>query len=543
MKTRIVLIVMLGLVGMSGTAQTWQWSKQSGGTDWESVSKMCIDPNANVYIAGDFKSSDFFSGTDTLFCNNYDDFFIAKYASNGNLLWIKGFGGNNTSTSFQGINALSFDQFSNTIIAAGNFSGNSTFDTITLVSNGSTDAFVAKFDLNGNCIWAKKAGGTSIDAASAMAVNNLGEIFVNCEVSTTSTFDTITVSAGGILAKYDVNGNCLWAKKKFNTNNTMIGYDAFFRSIKCSGNDIFGIGVCAADSFIIDTISFHANNYSNMQNIIARFDSNGIAKWIKPCAGSGAGGADIVVDDSSNSFITGAFVTSGIFDNDTIYTNYSDLFFAKYNSLGHLIWVKQAYSTNSAAGNGLFLKNGSVYLTGYFSDTASFGNFTINTTNSRNLFVSRYDTGGNCIGVRYVANSAGNAVCADTNGAIYVTGTFLGIATFDSNPSLISLGNQDIFVAKSSEITGMGEIKPQQFILLFPNPFSTQATLTFQGIKNEHNKTLSVYNLLGQEVQNIFVGKDKEVIIHRNNLPSGMYFYKLMDDSKSVIGMGKMVVE
>ncbi len=80
-------------------------------------------------------------------------------------------------------------------------------------------------------------------------------------------------------------------------------------------------------------------------------------------------------------------------------------------------------------------------------------------------------------------------------------------------------------------------------ILLSPNPFTTQATLTIQGIKNENNKSLSVYNLLGQEVQNIFVGNAKEVIIHRKNLPSGMYFYKLMDDNKTVLGMGKMVVE
>ncbi len=104
---------------------------------------------------------------------------------------------------------------------------------------------------------------------------------------------------------------------------------------------------------------------------------------------------------------------------------------------------------------------------------------------------------------------------------------------------------ESYFNVDYSCLTSAG-IKENNFVStfsLFPNPFTTQATLTFQGIKNENNKSLSVYNLLGQEVQNIFVGKDKEVIIHKNNLPRGMYFYKLMDDSKTVLGMGKMVVE
>ncbi len=80
-------------------------------------------------------------------------------------------------------------------------------------------------------------------------------------------------------------------------------------------------------------------------------------------------------------------------------------------------------------------------------------------------------------------------------------------------------------------------------ISLSPNPFTTQAMLTFQGINNGNYKTLSVYNLLGQEVRNIFVGTSTSITINRNNLPSGMYFYKLMDDGPTVLGMGKMMME
>ncbi|MEI6817062.1 MAG: T9SS type A sorting domain-containing protein, partial [Bacteroidota bacterium] len=87
------------------------------------------------------------------------------------------------------------------------------------------------------------------------------------------------------------------------------------------------------------------------------------------------------------------------------------------------------------------------------------------------------------------------------------------------------------------------EIPQTTSLLLTPNPFSAQATLTFQSVSPYNNMSLHVYNLFGQEVQNIFVGNNKDVIIHRNNLPSGMYFYKLIDETKALLGTGKMVVE
>ncbi len=71
----------------------------------------------------------------------------------------------------------------------------------------------------------------------------------------------------------------------------------------------------------------------------------------------------------------------------------------------------------------------------------------------------------------------------------------------------------------------------------------TQANLTFQGIKNENNKSLSVYNVLGMEVEKIEVGNGMEVVINRNNLSGGMYFYKLMDENKTILGLGKMIIE
>jgi hypothetical protein len=78
-------------------------------------------------------------------------------------------------------------------------------------------------------------------------------------------------------------------------------------------------------------------------------------------------------------------------------------------------------------------------------------------------------------------------------------------------------------------------------ISLSPNPFTTTTTLTLQG--TYHNASLFIYNLLGQELKSIPVGTNTQLTINREHLPAGMYFYKVIDENKEVIGIGKMIVE
>jgi len=78
-------------------------------------------------------------------------------------------------------------------------------------------------------------------------------------------------------------------------------------------------------------------------------------------------------------------------------------------------------------------------------------------------------------------------------------------------------------------------------LLLSPNPFTTTTTLTLQGICQ--NPSIFIYNLLGQEVRSIPVGTNTQLTINRERLASGMYFYKVIDENKEVIGIGKMVIE
>ncbi len=74
---------------------------------------------------------------------------------------------------------------------------------------------------------------------------------------------------------------------------------------------------------------------------------------------------------------------------------------------------------------------------------------------------------------------------------------------------------------------------------IYPNPFSTQTTLhTDLFFKNA---SVIVYNSFGQTVKQVDNFSEQTIVLHRDNLPSGLYFIRLTLDSK-VIATDKLVI-
>jgi hypothetical protein len=76
--------------------------------------------------------------------------------------------------------------------------------------------------------------------------------------------------------------------------------------------------------------------------------------------------------------------------------------------------------------------SGNVYITGrYGNNPVTFGNITLTNDNYWNVFLVKYDAMGNVIWAKNSEggpNSAGNGICADANGNVYITGS--GSGTF-----------------------------------------------------------------------------------------------------------------
>lgn len=68
---------------------------------------------------------------------------------------------------------------------------------------------------------------------------------------------------------------------------------------------------------------------------------------------------------------------------------------------------------------------------------------------------------------------------------------------------------------------------------VFPNPFSSQTTLQTDKVFKDAN--LTVYNLFGQTVKQKNNLSGQTIIFHRDNLPSGLYLFRLTQDNKIIL--------
>ncbi len=87
---------------------------------------------------------------------------------------------------------------------------------------------------------------------------------------------------------------------------------------------------------------------------------------------------------------------------------------------------------------------------------------------------------------------------------------------------------------------GIPELTQEIKTSLYPNPMQDKTILTIQG--SSKNALLNIYDINGQKVRSISTDNRQEIIISRDNLASGIYFYELKN-SQAILSSGKIVVE
>jgi hypothetical protein len=239
----------------------------------------------------------------------------------------------------------------NSALVTGEFSGTATFGlgeitSATLTSAGNRDIFVARYDSNGTLIWAKRAGGGGLDGGSDIALLFDESAMVSGQFSGTATFGlgeitsaTLT-SAGGediFIARYNSDGTLAWAKR-------------------AGGNGIFG-------DFGLEIAAF----------------SNGSAA----VTGFFSGSATFGPGESGETPLNSA--------------GERDIFVARYNPDGTLVWAKGAGGSAFDLGRGIaVLSDNSVLVSGCFSGTtATFGSgesgeTTLTSAGDLDIFVAKF---------------------------------------------------------------------------------------------------------------------------------------------------------
>jgi Secretion system C-terminal sorting domain len=415
MKKKITLAVLLNLIfGLSINAQapSWGWAKTAGGVQEDNGKSIVTDASGNVYATGFFRSPTITFGTTTLtnadISGNTDDVFIVKYNSAGILQWALSEGGMGNDEG----SGISTDVMGN-VYVTGNFTSSTLNIGFVTLSNADSvsqhyDIFLAKFSNSGNVIWAKSYGGNSDDNSNGINTDIGGSTYITGTYSSdTIKFDTtVFVDMGNLdifVTKINSFGDVVWARNAWGS--------AEDKSAAVTTDSMGNVGITGY--FFSNTINFDGTTLFKMD-------------------------------------------TSG---NDTIgFTN--DLFVAKYNSIGDLLWVRSAGGIggyyDEVSSNGIAMnKKGETYITGYFRyDTLHFdlGNNLINNNTSRDFFLAKYDTVGNVswsLSAGDYLDDEGRGIVVDNHGDVLVTGYYdNGNITFGTTTLTTTGFDSEVFVVK-----------------------------------------------------------------------------------------------
>jgi len=460
--------------------QNWLWASSAGSTENEDGYSIATDNNGNSYVTGCFAGTAYF-GTTVLTCSGDDDIFIAKLDSNGNWLWAKKAGGNNSVSGDEGRD-ISTDDNGNCYVT-GCFYQNATFGTITLQSTFGRDIFVTKLDTNGNWIWAVRAGGTGgTDNGLSIATDNSGNSYVTGLFNSIANFGGTSLTCYGerdiFIAKMDTNGNWLWARQAGST-----GYDYG------QGISLDNSGNCFVTGFYSGTASFGTTtivNNGGFDIFTTKLDTNGNWLWVKRAGGTDSErGAGIINDNSGNSYVTGYFQGTATFESISIVSSGGmDAFVCKLDSSGNLLWVKRAGGTGDDQGNSIDIDNsGNVYLAGSFYNTANFGTASLISNGSADIFITKLDTNGIWISVTRaggIGEEIATSISSDNNGNSYVSGKYHSQdgANFGSHSLPILDNADDVFVSKASSLSTLASFSAS--VTAGSSPLSVQFTDTSQ---------------------------------------------------------------
>ena len=323
------------------------WVKQFGGTGSDMAYANDLDANGNIFVSGYYSGTMTVDGVTLVSNNGSQDVFLAKLNANGDLLWIRDFGG----TDHDFVYDLAIDQEGNPVMT-GNFKGTATIGAATYSSmidpednDPSYDIFVVKYDPAGNVLWSKHGQAHRDDRGTGLAINHNNEIALIGQFSDTLTMGSVypnQVYNTGFMMLLDADGTELWMRKM--SASMCTPYDVVFHQdslIYATGDFTGQLAVFTAP--LTTTTSAFQNKI-----FLVKMNTDGDVLWLEnDGSNSQFSSRAIDIDVDGFVYVSGYFKCrldeySLEYGEGVFYSaGYRDIFIARYSSSGIRNWQRQ----------------------------------------------------------------------------------------------------------------------------------------------------------------------------------------------------------
>ena len=290
-----------------------------------------------------------------------------------------------------------------------------------LAEPGSTKPALVLLDANGDVLVTGVVGSSNVVLGGTVLTNSMPD-WSSC-----------------FLAKYDPQGNLLWARQSVaNSQQSWVLAQGMSVAVDASGNVLLA-GTFNSSNVVFGTNVLFDPGFSSSipvaQDFLVKYSSAGDVLWAQTITvndGSGQSYPAVGVDTNGNAFLCSEFAGIAVAGTNLI-TNVSGnsqgLLLAKFDPLGNVLWAEQA----AYPGNGGSMLPGAVAvdlqgncrITGVYSQgTAMFpsNSFPVPLVQN-NAFIAKFDSSGNFVWAGAVTNQDFGNTAVDTVGNCYLAGS------------------------------------------------------------------------------------------------------------------------
>ena len=324
---------------------TEQWTRQIGTTVIDNSYGIDTDTAGNIYLLS--RTNGRLAGANAGIGN---DVVLSKYNRRGSRQWQIQFGSPGNDNPFVDPRV---DSSGNVLIAGYTNDDLGGINADTEIPP-SADAWIAKYDGNGNQLWIEQFGTNEGDETFGLDIDSEDNIYTtgwtrgnlggpnNLNPDGEVTYDIW-------LAKYDTDGNQEWIEQ-FGTNT----FDWSWDVATDLNDDIYITGWTLG--------SLEGSNAGSYDIWLAKYDSDGNQLWIDQFGTAGDDAAlGIDVDELGNYYLTG--YTDGDLTGEGNAGSY-DGWVAKYDSDGNQLWIQQFGSSELDNAYEVSVSGDNVFVTG-----------------------------------------------------------------------------------------------------------------------------------------------------------------------------------
>ncbi|MEI6753293.1 MAG: T9SS type A sorting domain-containing protein [Paludibacter sp.] len=404
----LILVFLVITTGVYSQSPDWGRVIQSNNFGIQRINAVSAD-NLYEYVVAGISGSVVFDST-KLTSVGYRDMLLVKLANGGKVVWKKQFNAQIKGTVYG--YTIKSDNNGN-VYVVGYLDGSLTIGNITISSISGDNGFIAKFDGNGNGIWATSFYSTGTGVNNKFVIDSQSNIYL--------------ISKSTKFIKFDANGLKLWEQTYA---------DKTLQAIATNGSSLFIGGVILAGTTNFGTISLTSLG-GTYNGVILKADFNGnftnsfLVKGSTTSYGSSV--SDIQIDNKGKLLIAG-FYRKNLELGTMIITNTSTSYYtylAKCNENFEFSWSKTSSMTNPTS----FLVNdflfsyklyqdnlGNVYEYGSLKAPINYGTVSINPNEGQ--YIIKFDSVGIATSSYLLSYSDGSNTTITPTGKILIGETY-----------------------------------------------------------------------------------------------------------------------